>query len=567
MTSYRVSMLRRLEHQDRVEHAGEEGIALELERCRRSCAYLLDHWGWTYDPRNAALGLPTYLPFDMWPKQRAYLSWLDAMVAAGKDGLAEKSRDAGFTWLSGAWAWHKYRFVPGFKTTFGSRKEKLVDTLGDPDSIFEKIRIFTRRLPRWMLPVGFDSRVHDNHLRLINPENENTISGEGGDEMGRGGRCTAYIFDEYAFVERADRVDAATSATAQTRIFGSSVNGVGNNFYRKRHGGGADGAPMLAPDQIFVFDVADDPRKTPEWIETKKNSMEEHVWASEYGRDYTASVEGICIPGKYVEASFRLRELIALANSTKPEDLERLKKLPRVEALRGTSVEPEAAGIGGLDVGGGGKAKSVAIARFGPIVTIPLSWGDPDTNETAARCLDYAEKQKPTRSNGLVCAVKLVNFDSVGVGHGALGVMTRGRKGIVSAGINTGVPPSDRTWPDGLTSIEKFANLKAEIWFLARERLKNTFELVLWLEGKQGGQMHPFADCMLLPAKTSGGDSIILVGQLSSVKWLRNEVGKFIMESKASLTKRGIASPDHAEALVLTMIEDNVLAQWRKAFG
>src|SRR4051812_43210253 len=156
LTSLHASMATRLA-KSRAVNLNPRLEALEIELCRRSVEYLFDSWAWTYDPRNAGTELPTRLPFDMWAKQREFLRWLDARSEANEDGLAEKSRDAGFTWLMVGWSWHKWRFVPGFDIAFGSRVMELVDRLGDPDSIFEKLRMFYRNLPRWLLPEGFDS--------------------------------------------------------------------------------------------------------------------------------------------------------------------------------------------------------------------------------------------------------------------------------------------------------------------------------------------------------------------------------------------------------------------------
>ena len=95
-----------------------------------------------------------YVRFNLWPKQREFLRWLERQVDAGEEGLAEKSRDVGFTYLTAGFALHRWLFLEGFKTTFGSRKVDYVDKKDNPDSIFEKLRIMARRLPNWMLPVG-----------------------------------------------------------------------------------------------------------------------------------------------------------------------------------------------------------------------------------------------------------------------------------------------------------------------------------------------------------------------------------------------------------------------------
>ena len=267
--------------------------ALELEMCARSVEHFFDNWVWTFNPKLAAEGKPSNVPLDLFPRQRELVQFIDARVNAQENGLVEKSRDIGFTWVFGGYSVQKWRFRPGFKTAFGSRKAEYVDRLGDPDSIFEKIRMVVRALPYWMLPPGFDSRRHDNHMQLLNPENGNTIRGEAGDDMGRGGRNTMYVLDEFAFVEHAEEVDRATSANSDVRIFGSTVNGLGNVFARKRHSG------QLRPDQIFRFHWTDDPRKnTPEWEAKTRSNMEPWAFASEYDIDYAASVEGVFYPSQ-----------------------------------------------------------------------------------------------------------------------------------------------------------------------------------------------------------------------------------------------------------------------------
>lgn len=545
--------------------------AIEMERCRRDAVYFVREWGWTYDPRVTGEGggpapdwdtwddeeiarqlesvstdgiinddAPAWMPFALWPRQEEMLRWFDKMVAFKVDGLVEKSRDSGFTWLAAAWAVHKWRFYPGFDIAFGSRKLELVDQLGDPKTIFSKIRSFISQLPVWMLPEGYDSRHHDNYLRILNPANGNSITGEGGKEMGRGGRVRAYFIDEAGFLEKAEDTDRATDATTNTRIWGSTVNGPGNLFYRKRHDG------RLKPQQIFIFRAEDDPRKTPEWLAAKEAATEPHVFASEYMRDYTASIEGICIPGAWVQSAFEIYDLLR---------------------ARGIVMEPGTFGIVGLDVGGGGKGKSVAVGRFGPLVMVPKSWGQPDTTETANKGLDYAEEARATRSDGTPCHIRLLNFDSPGIGAGVQSAIKKGRRGITTQGINTGVAPTDRRWPDGETSEEKFANLKAELWFVGRARFKATHEMKLWLQGKQGGKQHSVSDLISLPPLSHGLDVAALSSQLSVIKWNRNEKGKFAMETKIALATRGIASPDHADGLMLTMQESSAVANLLAAFG
>jgi hypothetical protein len=87
---------------------------------------------------------------------------------------------------------------------------------------------------------------------------------------------------------------------------------------------------------------------------------------------------------------------------------------------------------------------------------------------------------------------------------------------------------------------------------MARERFKRTHEMVMWLEDKLEGQQHPVEDLICLPDDTNDPHMQRLAAQLSQVKWTRRENGRIQIESKASLSQRGIASPDYADAFVLT---------------
>ncbi len=511
-------------------------IPLEMEICARDILHWFHWWVWTYDPRRIEFGDVMWLPLDLFPRQTELVQWLDDRVAGREDGLVEKSREIGFTWVVGGYAGHRWLFHPGFKTTFTSRLEDLVDKPGVPDSILEKIRMLILGLPVWMRPKGFSKRAHFNFMRITHPQHEGIIAGETGDNAGRGGRSSLYVIDEAAFIPRADLIDAATTANTRTRIWGSTVNGPGNLFFRKRFGG------TLAPHQIFRFHYSDNPLMTPELVAKMKAKTEPYKWASEYEIDYSASVEGICIPAKWVDAAKRIGKLV--------------------------KVEPAVEGIAGGDVGGGGKAKSVIVARFGPIVMAPRAWGDGDTNETAYRMLDACGEITALRSDGTICKIRSLRYDAPGVGLGVQSTLNHThRPGLAVSGVNTGTTPTGMDWPDGETSAEKFMNLKAEGWALCRERIKASYEKLLFLEGKPGGIDHPVSDLLILPDESEGPDAAALASQLSIVKWSRNEKGKYVIESKQKLASRGIASPDHADALVLTFTGYSAVEIWMKLAG
>ena len=86
---------KRFRWRDWLEKKGEEAIGRELEMCRRDILHWCDAWAWTYDPRLQ----DPFLPFDLFPKQRDFLTWLVDRERLRENGLVEKSRSQGVTYL------------------------------------------------------------------------------------------------------------------------------------------------------------------------------------------------------------------------------------------------------------------------------------------------------------------------------------------------------------------------------------------------------------------------------------------------------------------------------------
>jgi hypothetical protein len=486
-----------------------------------------NEWVWTYDPRLAE----PFVRMRLFRRQAEFLTWLEEREAAEEDGLAEKSRDSGLTWLCAGFLVHRWLFRRGFKGGLGSRKQQLVDTIGDPDSIFEKLRIILRRLPPWMLPVGFDWKRDDNFCKLINPASGATITGEAGDDIGRGGRNSIYVVDEAAFVEHPQKIEAALAANTNCRIYVSTPNGVGNVFYQKRHSGEVP---------VFTMHWHDDPRKNawelidadghildagpggaeaspiPDgcslrhpWYEAEKKRLASAIIvAQELDIDYTASLEGVTIPAAWVQAAV---------------DLVKRLSLPRSEHV-----------VAGLDVADGGGCENVLTIRRGPVIPEIHSRAEGGTTDTANWALALAR----------AAGVRTLNYDSVGVGAGIAGTFRAkardGLLGLIAIGVNVGIAPTEAVWPDGRTSKEWFGNLKAELWWIVRRRFEKSFEMI------EGVADYPLDEMISIPNHPR------LIRELSNVLHFRREDGKIVIETKEHLAKRGVASPDYAESLMLT---------------
>jgi len=205
-------------------------------RCKESVEYFAGALGWTFDPRPEAK--PNHFPFILWPYEREFVATIEEQYRAGRDLLVEKSRDMGATWCVLLWVLHHWLFDEAFSAHLGSRVENFVDKRGDTASHFGKLRYMLERMPAWMMPAGFDWRLHDLSMRLLNPETGAAITGEAANpDFSRQGRYSVIFLDEFASIPCDESVAAATSESTSTRIFVTTPKGAHGSFYRMRRSG------------------------------------------------------------------------------------------------------------------------------------------------------------------------------------------------------------------------------------------------------------------------------------------------------------------------------------------
>jgi hypothetical protein len=350
--------------------------------------FIMD-WMDTFNPRKTE-GLK-WMPFIFFPRQADLLTFLNGCMTDQENGIVEKCRDVGVTWEFCAWSVAAWLFADNIAIGWGSRKEDLVDKLGIPDSIFEKIRLLVSRLPDVFLPVGFDPKKHSTYMKLLNPANGSTIAGESGDEIGRGGRKSIYFKDESAHYERPEKIEAALGDNTNVQIDVSSVNGMGNVFYRR-----AQAAQTWTPDAVFekgmtrkfIIDWRDHPEKTQEWYDRRKaryiNEGLEHIFAQEVDRNYAASVANTVIPGEWIEAIVDAHiKLPWLADEAKSNNW-------------GAA----------LDVADGGIDRNALAKRQSIILRVCKEWGSRDVGVTTRNTVAELREHP-----GIEC-----QYDCIGVG-------------------------------------------------------------------------------------------------------------------------------------------------------
>jgi hypothetical protein len=492
---YREESFRRTKLFHTVENDKE--LELQVKRHisqRENIPDFMCDWCWTFDPRLSAVGLPTALPWIPFPRQLEFIEWFYNLYLNQESGLVEKSRDMGVTWLFCLIFLFEWRWDNGFIGGFGSNKLDNVDKRDDPDSIFEKIRKLIELLPKWWYPKNFDWKRHDKIGNLVNPEKNSQLSGQGGRDIGRGGRKSAYLVDESASLEFPDAADAALSATTACQIDLSTPKGM-NKFGQKRFSGRV---------KVFTFNWKDDPRKNEKWYDHEKSRLDPVILAQEIDINYHASVEGLFIKPEWVQAAVDI------------------------------DLKPEGMKAAGLDVAAGGSNKSSLALRFGPVVLVN-GFNIPNGVDLTHMSIDLCNKHE----------VAHLHYDQIGVGHAVYSTIQRSEKQMIFShfGMKASSSPSDNYYEELKgTGKECFSNARSEWWYLLSRRFEKTWEHV--------NKVREYDESELISIENNGN----LIAQLSSPKKFYLESGKIACESKDAMLKRGIQSPDEADAVVLAFI-------------
>lgn len=164
----------------------------------------------------------------------------------------------------------------------------------------------------------------------------------------------------------------------------------------------------------------------------------------------------------------------------------------------------------GMDVGAGGN-RSVVCRRWGPVFRIVRRDQEPDTMKSCGNLLADMRETRATSAR----------VDYIGVGRGVVDRARELERPVI--GVNVGNPARDR---------EGFVNLRAEGFWGLRERFQEgTIDL------------DPEDDD--------------LAAQLVELKFKRTSAGKIQIESKDEMARRGVASPDDADACMLSSLPES----------
>lgn len=289
---YQKTLITRLQVNDAADKKAE-ARAMAWQLCARpdnpaeGCIFFIENFGWTADPRPQAN--PGNLPFILYDYQKEAIRTLIDHIDGGKDLLFEKSRDMGASWLIFVfvplWYW---LFRDGSNFLIGSYKENQVDDR-TIDSMFGKLDYALDSLPKWMLPKGFKRDKYRNHMKLINPENFNQITGDTmNPRFARGARKTAVLFDELGHWEYAQEAWESSAQTTACRIANSTP--LGYNFFASLRNGEEGNI------DVHTMRWQEHPLKDEAWYEFEKARSSPEAIAQELDISYIKSLEGAVYP-------------------------------------------------------------------------------------------------------------------------------------------------------------------------------------------------------------------------------------------------------------------------------
>lgn len=180
---------------------------------------------------------------------------------------------------------------------------------------------------------------------------------------------------------------------------------------------------------------------------------------------------------------------------------------------REIKIAKQTRSVWGLDVARMGSDASALAKRRGPVVEEIQTWKGLDLMQLTGAVVAEYEALPPSEQ-----PVEIL-VDSIGLGAG---VLDRLRElGLPARGINVAESPAMKG---------TYANLRAELWFKCKG----------WLANRD----------VKIPKDEQ------LFAELASPRYTFTSSGKMQVESKESMKKRGLPSPDKADALCLCLATD-----------
>ncbi len=261
----------------------------------------------------------------------------------------------------------------------------------------------------------------------------------------------------------------------------------------------------------------------------------------------------------YTENPFLSSTALDTANEKKEEDYARFSHVylgePRtdddqviikwswIEAAIGFELEASGKRVIGYDVADEGDDDNAIVKAHGSRVYGCDAWNKGDVIESARKVYAMAQSE----------GAEIV-FDSIGVGAGSKAefrqLAQNEHRTIVATGFNAGgsVSRPDSIYKEGKTNKDHFSNIKAQAWFTLADRFYNTYRAAVYGD--------EFSVDELISIDPDLPHLEELKFELTAPRREYDGNMRVKVESKKDMKKRGIKSPNIADALVMCFVPD-----------
>ena len=197
----------------------------------------------------------------------------------------------------------------------------------------------------------------------------------------------------------------------------------------------------------------------------------------------------------------------------------------------------------GFDVADEGEDASATVSRHGSVVYAVNEWsqkGDIIFSSDHAYTMATAQD------------VNKLIYDNIGMGAGVKAHLNRKKGNIRCVGFNAGgaVEKPESKYFDRKNK-DFFRNIKAQMWWACRDRFYNTWRAV------EHGEKFPEDQLISLDSEALAKELEYLKAELSRPRIVYDDNGKVGVESKKDMKKRGIPSPNKADAFIMSFANVN----------
>lgn len=393
-------------------------------------------------------------------------------------------------------------------------------------NLFDMTKRYNDEMPEGLIPIPDTSSAKELNFKALN--SGYAVGTAGNKSVGRSQTIQVFHGSEVAYWPNAEEhakgiLQAVANEPGTEIILESTANGIGNYFYNMWQAaisGQSDFQAIFIPwywqPEYRAFAGAN---------ETICLSDEEQEFIEQHGKDGLTAEHLLWRRKKLLEFSndhetakelFNVEYPMTALDAFRNPVADRFIKAPLVMRARKNRVESRSPLVIGVDPAISDHDRTGIIRRRGRRAYGLETHYNLNTMEIASLIRRIIDKEHPDK----VC------IDCIGVGAGVVDRLKELGYDMVE-GVNVARNANER---------DKFRNLRAELWHDMRE----------WLAQE-------------MPVEIPDSDE--LLGDLTSLGYKYDSSHRLQIESKDELRKRGMKSPDTADALALTFYMGDYLTQ------